>query len=1452
MSGAVPGWQTEELQDEWPDSEEEKNQDDEDDQLSYGTRSVSLTVPLSSQIHSTADFQPDKTPQSERSHAAGTFVVRDDVPGVPIIPKTPGRKKFFGKDFFTPLQLETMFEPPSPPTQGTPESMAGHQSIITHSVEPQSAEDESEDEIMETDMPNMNSFHGRKASLACQFTFSVPRESSPQPPGLRNDAFPQAQSTPHPPHPINTAPPTTDPRLKLFQFQYDTYTREHLSALVDSIAVNTPSGTGTGTTPTPTSFGHGLSRIVEAPPPASHLRSSKRIKLSPNADFQEAEENPPAKATISRPIRRDYVGESLSLMQQIKLARDYSTISTVASGQPETPSMTQADTPQKSRDKIGRKSNLSPPNSIRRRSLLSVPQEASNPSTSSSTINSKASSSSSTYRQKAAALMEQIKSDVKRQKRVFADDSEASHITTHVDETVTSVAGSVRSGSDGKENLRQSTSSRRASTKLNSSRASRTSPRKANKRDVDDTDLIQNLSRISIQEQRPIVNIFLNPPTINLPQLPARDEDSLQPPSNLAPPQYPSIRLTTNDDLNRFVSSSTASGTTLTAGSVPSFTKHSGPAHIRTIAPTDLPTLPEQFGDMLFDKVMMRWVKNTARAMGHERSTSHATDASEDPFGDIESLRDDSRVEQQSEEHDDNVNPIVEMSRIEEQSEVEDEEELELSNFSTDASAHIVEIMTGVETVEYEDETTDSESTNDDIHTATQAVVNDIDFDSEFEDSPSRNNLSVADLSAAQVGASLSNSTSSRSPRRSSRRSPRRPHATHHHQHQHLTVDIPPTARTPSPVPGSASGKISPAALATPNRATSVPITTPIIKSALKSNSATPTSALKNGIRSRFQTPVNSKLHRRSVSFSDGKREGPIRDNDPSVAPSVRTKRIADMMMALEESSDLDDSPSKTSSTGRPEGLQPLTSRRPSGSALGASSSQIVGGEAQSPRRVFSRTYAQRQSPGRRDSSVNAKANGTFLTECSFAIAHDRLVEVITDVQPFEPHWEQLGMVDLSNAKLESVARLKEFLPRLDTLSLNHNELAWLSGIPGSVRTLSVAFNCLTGITSYSHLNNLENLDISNNEVDSLRQLQCLRHLRELKADGNKITSLDGLERMDGLMKLSVEKNKIQKVDLDEYQWSRLEMLNISHNRIDDLQGLSSLQSLIALNMDMNSLGELLISGTMSRLRILRVSGNRLKTLDVGRVPNLRTLYADNNSLSGLANLKRLARLENLSLRNQAGRALNLLTRDVRDVKRLYLSGNPIGNDLLTEPCYNLVYLELAACRLTALPEGMARLLPNLRVLNLNYNFLEDVRPLAGLTRLQKLTIIGSRLKSTKPLIRLLGEMPDAEMLDFRMNPCTLGWYLPLLVKDVPGALQPSEGKKGHEKKGEQGWQEMDVKFRRDLPDESYIGRLAYRGLIMRGCLGLKMLDGVGVSEKERMKADKLLIGLLGRRTGSE
>lgn len=168
-----------------------------------------------------------------------------------------------------------------------------------------------------------------------------------------------------------------------------------------------------------------------------------------------------------------------------------------------------------------------------------------------------------------------------------------------------------------------------------------------------------------------------------------------------------------------------------------------------------------------------------------------------------------------------------------------------------------------------------------------------------------------------------------------------------------------------------------------------------------------------------------------------------------------------------------------------------------------------------------------------------------------------------------------------------------------------------------------------------------------------------------------------------------------------------------------------------------------------------------------------------------------------------------------------------------------------------------------------------------------------------------------------RMNPCTLGWYLPLLVhdKDTPGALlQPSEfttatiGKMGDgsnlarggnvgdaahshghsqaigtasskigvaaggsrdaaaginsdapgtsgapsvsvAKDGPSRWEALDAEFRKGLPDTVYVGRLAYRGMVMRACPNLRILDGVRVSEKERRKAEALLRRFLNART---
>lgn len=77
-----------------------------------------------------------------------------------------------------------------------------------------------------------------------------------------------------------------------------------------------------------------------------------------------------------------------------------------------------------------------------------------------------------------------------------------------------------------------------------------------------------------------------------------------------------------------------------------------------------------------------------------------------------------------------------------------------------------------------------------------------------------------------------------------------------------------------------------------------------------------------------------------------------------------------------------------------------------------------------------------RRSGKSRANETMGQGNATFLTECSFGVAHDKLVQLITDVQPFEPYWEDLKSIDLRGRSVDNLARLKEFLPKLEEVLL--------------------------------------------------------------------------------------------------------------------------------------------------------------------------------------------------------------------------------------------------------------------------------------------------------------------------------------------------------------------------------------------------------------------------------
>lgn len=479
-------------------------------------------------------------------------------------------------------------------------------------------------------------------------------------------------------------------------------------------------------------------------------------------------------------------------------------------------------------------------------------------------------------------------------------------------------------------------------------------------------------------------------------------------PSSLAPPPG------TQEDLNRFMSSTTATATHRTNTTAASFVKHRGPSAkgkargLQSMGPQDIPPMPHQVGKMVFDPQQLKWVRTPARqggGFGTVVEEGESSEGSVDPFAGLESLRDDIVAPSRRLTTSPLGSPPAQLARVAAESALTPPE-LEIEAAPSSSESMDEESIQGVET---------------DVDRPTPQL------DEELE-----------------------------------RRL----------ESQHLGEHVPCQSR--------------PDGGRTPSRST-----------APREPVAMPPSAMKKALKDLQVEGLSDSASKRNVSFSEG-RKPHVRKSIPAhyishqktrsdenvvlpeddvfqsfvnqnsspnktgpVPQSARTRRIRGLLDAIEQDTDGELTPTK-----------PRT--RSPGPISNQSSSSTVDEVSDSGRML---EHSRR---------LRNKRDATFLTECSFAVSHDKLVELITEVQPFEPYWEDLTVLDLSKRGATSVARLKEFLPKLDEINLNDNKLNYLSGVPKTVRSLFAAGNKISSLTSVNHLSNLQYLDLSRNDLDSV------------------------------------------------------------------------------------------------------------------------------------------------------------------------------------------------------------------------------------------------------------------------------------------------------------------------------------------------------------------------------
>jgi hypothetical protein len=151
----------------------------------------------------------------------------------------------------------------------------------------------------------------------------------------------------------------------------------------------------------------------------------------------------------------------------------------------------------------------------------------------------------------------------------------------------------------------------------------------------------------------------------------------------------------------------------------------------------------------------------------------------------------------------------------------------------------------------------------------------------------------------------------------------------------------------------------------------------------------------------------------------------------------------------------------------------------------------------------------------------------------TFALATEDLIKHITDVEPYEPYWDHVRRLVLRQKGLITLHKLSDLCPRLEDLDVSDNDIGQLSGVPAALRTLKIPRNCLSNLTPWGHLTNLQYLDISGNDIETLDGFSRLIHLRELKANDNQIRNIDGIMELNGLLSLKLSNNSVTGVDFE-------------------------------------------------------------------------------------------------------------------------------------------------------------------------------------------------------------------------------------------------------------------------------------------------------------------------------
>uniref|UniRef100_A0A8C8YYW0 Leucine rich repeat containing G protein-coupled receptor 5 n=1 Tax=Prolemur simus TaxID=1328070 RepID=A0A8C8YYW0_PROSS len=287
-------------------------------------------------------------------------------------------------------------------------------------------------------------------------------------------------------------------------------------------------------------------------------------------------------------------------------------------------------------------------------------------------------------------------------------------------------------------------------------------------------------------------------------------------------------------------------------------------------------------------------------------------------------------------------------------------------------------------------------------------------------------------------------------------------------------------------------------------------------------------------------------------------------------------------------------------------------------------------------------------------------------------------------------------------------------------------------------------------------------LDLSMNNISHLppNPLPSLRFLEELRLAGNALTYIPkgAFAGLYSLKVLMLQNNQLRQVPTEALQNLRsLQSLRLDANHISYVPPscFNGLHSLRHLWLDDNALTEIPVQAfrSLSALQAMTLALNKIHHIPdyaFGNLSSLVVLHLHNNRIHSLGKkcFDGLHSLETLDLNYNNLDEFPTAIRTLSNLKELHFYDNPIqfvgrsafqhlpelrtltlnGASQITEfpdltGTANLESLTLTGAQISSLPQTVCDQLPNLQVLDLSYNLLEDLPSFSVCQKIQKIDL---------------------------------------------------------------------------------------------------------------------------------